>query len=150
MPAAEFTVGPLAAGRSENGDPTVDAQVHNMGLAALDITGELTLSEGPRGLSADPFPVTLGTMLAPGQSATERVELDGEIPRGQWRADLSLSSAGTQRSFVAMITFPVKTLTESGRSLATPVVLAALVVLVLLLAAASSILVSRRRHLRLA
>ena len=148
MPVAEFTVGSLAAGRSANGDPTIGAKVHNVGQASLDITGELTLSDGPGGLSAGPFPVTLGSILAPGHSATERVELDGEIPRGPWRADLSLLSAGTQKSSVAMITFPVKTLTESRRSLATTVVLAALVV-VLLLATASSILVSRRRHLRL-
>jgi hypothetical protein len=160
MPVAEFTVGSLAAGRSATGDPTIGAQVHNVGQAALDITGELTLSDGPGGLSAGPFPVTLGTMLAPGHSAIERVELDSEIPRGPWRADLSLSSAGTQRSSVAMITFPAKTLTESGRSVATRVVLAALIALVFLLAAAtSSILISRRRlsrrlsrrrHLRLA
>jgi hypothetical protein len=45
MPAAEFSVGSLAAGRSASGVPTVAATVHNLGQGALDITGELTLSD---------------------------------------------------------------------------------------------------------
>ena len=145
MPAAEFTVGSLSAGRSANGDPLVVAKIRNIGRAALDITGELTLSDGPGGLSAGPFPVTLGSLLAPGHSATERVELNSEIPRGPWRADLGLSSAGTERSSVAIITFPVKTLIGGKRSLPASVSLAALVFLVLVLTAASAILFSRRR-----
>ncbi|MCU1492271.1 MAG: hypothetical protein JWO62_35 [Acidimicrobiaceae bacterium] len=150
MPAAEFTVGSLAASRAENGDPLVVAKVHNVGEAALDITGELTLSDGPGRLSAGPFPIAVGTMLAPSHSAIERVEFDSQIPRGPWRAVLTLSSNGTQRRSVATITFPPETLANGERSLRGPLMLAALIVLMLLLAAASSVLFSRRHHLRLA
>ena len=150
LPAAEFTVGSLVASRGANGDPLVAAVVHNVGQAALDITGELMLSDGPGGLSAGPFPVTLGSLLAPDQSAVERTELDSQVPRGPWRADLTLSSDGTERSSVTMITFPPSALTSGKRSLSGPLMLAALVVLTLMLAAGTSILFSRRRRLRLA
>ncbi len=150
LPAAEFTVGSLVASRGANGDPLVAAVVHNVGQAALDITGELRLSHGPGGLSAGPFPVTLGSLLAPDHSAVERTELDNQVPRGPWRADLTLSSDGTQRSSVTMITFPPSASASGKRSLSGPLMLAALVVLTLMLAAGTSILFSRRRRLRLA
>ena len=78
----EFTVGPLAASRSPGGIPVIVAEVHNTGQAALDITGELTLSDGPGGVSAGPFPVELGTLLAPDHSATERGQLPRLLPVG--------------------------------------------------------------------
>jgi hypothetical protein len=150
MPAAQFMVGPLAAGRAASGDPIVSAKVRNVGQAALDITGELTLSDGPGGLSAGPFPVSLGTMLAPSHSAIERIELDSHLPRGPWRADLTLSSDGTQRSSKATVTFPIEALTNEKRGLSGPLILGALIVVMLLLAAGSSVLFARRHRVRLA
>jgi hypothetical protein len=145
LPAAEFTVGSLVAGRLANGDALIVAKVHNVGAAAIDIVGKLTLSQGPGDLSAGPFSVPLGTMLAPNHSVTERVALGDRIPRGPWRADLALSSDGTQRSSITMITFPALTLGTGTRSLGAPVMLAALIVLMLLLAAGGSVVFSRRR-----
>ena len=149
-PAAEFTVGVLVASRSANGNPLVAAKVHNVGQAALDITGELTLSHGPGGLSAGPFPFTLGTLLAPSHSTIAPVELGGQIPRGPWRADLTVSSGGTQRSSVTTITFPTKALSIGQRWFFAPLMVVALIVLMLLLATVSSVLFSRRHRLRLA
>jgi hypothetical protein len=145
-PAAEFTVGTLVAGRLANGDALVEARVHNVGPAAIDITGKLTLSNGPGGLSAGPFRVTLGTMLAPGHSAVERIELSGQIPRGPWRGDLSLSSEGTRRTSIATITFPILRLPSAPRSSVAPLTLA-LLVLFLLLAGGGSVVILRRRRL---
>ena len=150
LPAAEFTIGQLASSRSGNGDPLVAARVHNVGQAALSINGELTLSDGPGGLSAGPFPFTLGALLAPSDSEIARVELDGQIPRGPWRADLTLSSGGTQRGSVTTIIFPAKTLASGQRSFLAPLMLGALIILMLLLAAGGSVLFSRRHRLRLA
>jgi hypothetical protein len=148
MPAAEFTVGSLAAGRTTNGAPLVTAVVHNVGQAALEITGELTLSNGPGGLSAGPFPVALGSLLAPNHSAIERIQLGNQIPRGPWRANLTLSSDGEQQSSVTAITFPARTF-ASGKGLPSGSrMLGALAVLMLVAAVASSILFSRRRSLR--
>lgn len=150
MPAARFMVGSLATGRATNGDPTISAPVRNVGQAALDITGRLTLSEGPGGLSAGPFPVTLGTMLAPGHSAVERIALDRQLPRGPWRADLTLSSDGTQRNSISTITFPAGVPANEKRSLSRPLMLAALIAVMLLLAAGLFVLFARRDRLRLA
>jgi hypothetical protein len=150
MPVAEFSVGSLVAGRSASGDPTVAAKVKNVGQAALGITGELTLSNGPGGLSAGPFPVTLGTLLAPSHSAIASVALDSQVPRGPWRADLTLISSGTQRSSVTTITFPPGAAASTKRSLSGPLSLAALIFLMLILAAGSSVLLFRRHRLRLA
>lgn len=150
MPSAHFRVGSLVAGRTANGDPMVSAKVRNVGEAALDITGELTLSNGPGGLSAGPFPVALGTMLAPNHSAIERIELGSQFPRGPWRADLTLSSDGTQRSSMATVTFPIEALANGKRTLSGPLMLAALIIALLLLLASSSVWFARRSRLRLA
>jgi len=148
LPPAKFTVGSLVAGRLANGDALITAKVRNVGLAAIDITGKLVLSEGPGDLSAGPFPVTLGTMLAPNHYVLQRIALGGQIPRGPWRASLSLSSDGTRRSSIATITFPALTPANGKRPLVPPLILAMLV-LVLLLAAGGSLVFSRRHRLRL-
>ena len=148
MPTADFTVGSLAASRAASGAPIVAAHVHNLGKAALDVTGELSLSHGPGGLSAGPFPVILGALLAPSHSAIARVELDSQVPRGPWRANLTLSSGGTQRSSIAIIIFPSETASNGDRALSIPLTLAGLILLVVLLAAASSVFLARRRRLR--
>jgi hypothetical protein len=149
-PAAEFTVGPLVASRSANGYPLVTARIHNVGRASLDITGELTLSDGPGGLSAGPFPFTLGALLAPNHSTIAPVELGGLIPRGPWRADLTLSSGATQRRSITTITFPARTVASGQSSLLARLMLIALIFLMFLLAAGGSVLYSRRHRLRLA
>jgi hypothetical protein len=146
-PPARFTVGSLRASRSTNGDPLVVAKVSNVGQPAIDVTGALTLSGGPGGLAAGPFPVMLGTLLAPSHSSIERVQLSDQIPRGPWRAELTLSGDGTRESSVTEITFPVRTLTNGRRSLALPLTLSVLI-LVLILATGGSVVRSRRRRLR--
>ena len=103
--ASNFAVGALTAKRSA-GDRVVVARVRNNGGRTLDITGKLTLSKGPGGLSAGPFPVKLGMALAPGHSEGATVRLDKRLPRGPWRAQMRLSSGLLQRVAVATITFP--------------------------------------------
>jgi hypothetical protein len=148
QPAAKFTISSLAAGRSAVGAALVIARVDNVGPAAIDISGTLTLSQGPGELSAGPFPVTLGTMLAPSHSLIERVDLGNQIPRGPWRAELSLSSNGTRRSSVTMITFPAQTVANEKRSPLSALTIGALTALALLLAGCGVMLVSRRRRAR--
>jgi hypothetical protein len=105
-PSSNFVIGRLEAKRSETGEPLVVAQIRNSGQRALDISGTLTLSNGPGGLSAGPFPVRLGTALAPNDSEPTTVRLDKQLPRGPWRAHLQLRSGLVQRAAVATITFP--------------------------------------------
>jgi hypothetical protein len=105
-PPANFVVGALTAERSATGVPRLVARVRNNGRRTLDISGALTLSDGPGGLRAGPFAVTVGTTLAPGQSEPAIVTFDKRLPRGPWRAQVQLRSGFVARSSVATITFP--------------------------------------------
>lgn len=105
-PPANFAVGALVAERTVTGIPRVVARVRNSGRRTLDIEGALTLSDGPGGLRAGPFAVTLGGALAPGKSQTAIVTFDKRLPRGPWHAQLRLSSGFVDRSSAATITFP--------------------------------------------
>jgi hypothetical protein len=101
-----FVVGPLVAKRSATGKPFVVATAHNTGGRPLDIGGTLTLTDGPGGLRAGPFPVEVGTAVAPGGSAPVTVALDKRLPRGPWRAEMRLASGLIHRLAVTTITFP--------------------------------------------
>ena len=104
-PAADFTVDSLAATRAD-GQPMVIASVYNTGGRALDLSGTLELTDGPGGLSAGPYPVTLNTTVAVGGTEPVTVELDNEIPDGPWTATITLHSGLQERTATASITFP--------------------------------------------
>ena len=106
LAAADFSIGPLHAERSATGGLLVVASVNNSGGRTLDIAGQLTLTHGPGGLRAGPFPVTLRPGLAPGASEAVDVRLDRHLPLGPWRARLSLTSGFIHRDAVATIKFP--------------------------------------------
>jgi hypothetical protein len=105
-PAADFTIDALTAHRTPDGHPLVTAQVHNTGGRALDMTGTLTLTGGPGGLTAGPFPVALGTTLAPGDTAPVTATLDPQLPNGPWTATLTLTSGLIQHTTQATLQFP--------------------------------------------
>lgn len=105
-PASDFRVDSLQASRTEDGTPVVEAQIVNTGGRALDLSGELTLSDGPGGLAAGPFLAELGTTLAIGGRAPVRVELDPEIPDGPWLARITARAGDLERTAEAVITFP--------------------------------------------
>lgn len=103
-PPSDFEVSDLRATRRD-GVPIVTAQVKNTGGRALDVSGELRLGDGPAGLRAGPFPVTLGTTLGVGDTDRVTVELDKQIPPGPWQATMALKSGITERSASARLTF---------------------------------------------
>ncbi len=105
-PAPDFVIESLTAERLANGVPVVVAAVHNTGGRALDITGTVSLSRGPAGLSAGPFPATLGTTLAIGDTEPVRTPLDGRLLSGPWSAHITLHSGLVQRHADATISFP--------------------------------------------
>jgi hypothetical protein len=80
--------------------------VHNTGGRALDMSGTLRLSKGPGGLSAGPFPATLGTTLGIGQTEPVTVPLDKALPDGPWLATLELHSGVLRRKVEGTILFP--------------------------------------------
>lgn len=115
-PASDFQVDTLTAERTSDGQPIVNALVHNTGGRALDMSGSLQLSNGPGGLSAGPFPAELGTTLAPGDSEAVTVLLDPRLPDGPWDARLDLTSGLITRTAEATITFPA----DAGRAAPVP------------------------------
>lgn len=146
-PPPKFAIGSLTAERSATGEPLVVARIHNSGQRTLDISGTLTLSEGPGRLRAGPFPVKLATALAPDDSESVTVQLDKRLPRGPWRAHIRLRSGLIQRVAVATITFPphakppIARVAPAGSSRPIAVVT---VLLGLLALAALALLASRR------
>lgn len=105
-PASDFVVESLRASRDAAGVPVVEAQVRNTGGRALNLSGELALSEGPGSSSAGPFSAELGTVLGVDQTAPVRVELAPGLPDGPWTATLTLRSGQLERSAQGRITFP--------------------------------------------
>lgn len=75
------------------------------GKRTLDISGSLTLSDGPGGARGGPFAVKLGTPLPPGSANTITVRLDKRLPRGPWRARLTLRGRSVQRVAIATVKF---------------------------------------------
>ena len=115
-PPSDFRVSTLTAERDVDGTPVVSAQVTNTGERAIDLTGELSLSDGPGGLRAGPFDVQTPRTLGIGGSGDVLVRLDGQTPAGPWLARLKLQSGFVSHTVTGRITFPKK----SGAA-ATPV-----------------------------
>lgn len=105
-PAMDFRIESLTATRDKDKRPVVQASVKNTGGRALDLSGNLLLTEGPGGLRAGPFDANLGTTLAIGASAPVSVPLDPSLPDGPWKARIELRSSNTVRTAEATITFP--------------------------------------------
>ncbi|WP_371778406.1 peptidase [Streptosporangium subroseum] len=105
-PPTDFTIDTLTTQRTAGGNPMVLAQVHNTGGRALDLTGDLRLTEGPGGMSAGPFDVELGTTLPPGGTGTATVALSDQVPDGPWKARIRLRSGLVERLAQATIRFP--------------------------------------------
>ncbi|WP_445316746.1 hypothetical protein [Micromonospora sp. ZYX-F-536] len=103
-PPSGFEVGPLTGGRDAGGTPFVAVEVRNTGQRALDLAGELWLSDGPGGLSAGPVKVEAETLPLDGRTAI-RVLLDRRLPDGPWTAKLALASGWTKRTATGTVTF---------------------------------------------
>jgi hypothetical protein len=144
-PAADFTIETLTAERTSEGLPMIVATVENTGGRALDMNGSLRLSEGPGGLKAGPFPATLGTTLAIGDTATVTIVLDERVPNGPWDARVVLRSGLLERSAHANVAFPGAAPRSAGNG-GGYVAIGVVVAVVLALALAPWLL--RRRRIR--
>ncbi|TDB71345.1 hypothetical protein E1182_25355 [Micromonospora sp. KC721] len=103
-PVSGFEMGPLTGGRSPEGDPYVTVEVRNTGRRALDLAGELWLTDGPGGLSAGPVKAEART-LPLGGTAVVPVQLDRRLPDGPWAAKLDLASGWTKRTATNLVSF---------------------------------------------
>lgn len=151
----DFVIEALTASRQTDGRPVVQATVRNTGGRALDMSGDLTLTAGPGGLSAGPFSVELGTTLALGKSQTVKVVLDKALPAGPWKARIGLKSGLVERAAEGVIVFPDAAGARGPAVPAKPVPLTrdanvvvpvAIALLVLVTALLLFVLWRRRRH----
>lgn len=104
-PSSDFSIGPLSANRSTKGIAEIQTTVANTGGRALDLSGTLSLANGPSGLSAGPFETTTMTTLAPGETGVLTVVLGADIPAGPWDARLELRSGLLTHDVSARLTF---------------------------------------------
>lgn len=111
----ELEVETIRPGRDAAGHPTVDIVVDNPGGRAIDVTGEIELTDGPGGLRAGPFPTGGATTLAPGDRGEVGITLDPSLPDGPWRVEVTLRSGQLEERAEAIITFP-----EAGQGEAVP------------------------------
>ena len=105
-PPSDFQIENLTPVRTPDGRPQVAALVRNTGKRALDMSGTLSLSDGPGGLKAGPFSADLGVTLRPGAAAPVTVTLDRQMPDGPWKVELTLMSGMVKRTVTATLTFP--------------------------------------------
>ncbi|MDP9844106.1 hypothetical protein [Streptosporangium lutulentum] len=112
-PPSDFQIEKLTPMRAPDGRPQLLATVRNTGERTLDMSGTLSLSDGPGGLRAGPFSADLGVTLAPDNAAPVTVTLDQRMPDGPWKAELTLTSGMVKRTVTATLTFP-----RSGMGLA--------------------------------
>jgi hypothetical protein len=101
-----FTIGSPIAERSASGRPVIAATIRNLDKRTLDIGGTLTLSHGPDGLRAGPFPVVLGAGIAPSGFRLAKVQLDRRLPIGPWHIQMLLHSGYVEREADATLSFP--------------------------------------------
>lgn len=111
-PKPSFAIDKLTPRRNEAGSHEVLADVHNTGGRALDLGGEILLSEGPGGLSLGPKPAT-GLTVAPGLTAQVVFPLDTVLQPGPWRASVTLKSGTLTETVTGTLTFPDSGLGES-------------------------------------
>ncbi|WP_207620952.1 hypothetical protein [Streptosporangium minutum] len=149
-PPSDFEIGEIVPQRTDDGQPKIVATVANTGKRAIDLEGQLSLSEGPSSLSAGPFPANRDTTLAPGGRGDITVLLGRDLPDGPWTFHLTLRSGRVSHTATGTLTFPTKAGTWGmPAALSSPLTLTlALAVLVALVAAAILALGFRRFHAR--
>jgi CheY-like chemotaxis protein len=112
------------------------------------MNGSLELRNGPGGLSAGPFPASLGTTLPIGATEPVAIALDRALPDGPWDARITLRSGLLEESATANLIFPAPassvTVTPTPDGSASPKGLVALVAGGAIIALV--LVVVRRRH----
>ncbi|MBC6471021.1 hypothetical protein HKK74_36855 [Actinomadura alba] len=147
-PPSDMRIEKLTPERDAAGRPRLVAQVRNTGGRALDLSGRLSLTDGPEGIRAGPYPATLGVTLKPGDTGQVVVEMGKRLPNGPWKAHLVIQSGLVKRVVSANVTFPDTGIGRSAVLLGTRHMLfpSALVALTLAVAAVVLLLLRRRRR----
>jgi hypothetical protein len=103
-PRSDFTIGTAVPTRDDHGKPTITVAVTNTGARAVDISGQLNLSDGPDHRPAGPIPVST-TTLAPGEHGTVTAMLPDHIAGGPWKIAVDLISGTVKHTATRSTTF---------------------------------------------
>lgn len=107
-PPSDFQIGRIVPQRTDDGQPKIVATVSNTGQRAIDLDGELSLSDGPSALSGGPFQINRDTTLAPGDHGDITALLGRDLPDGPWKFHLTLRSGRISHTTTGTLTFPAK------------------------------------------
>jgi hypothetical protein len=91
--------------RSVPDQPLLVVHVSNKGSGALDLFGELRLTNGPSGSTAGPFRVTPVVSLEPGMDMDVDFALPAALPSGPWLATVTLTSGQDSATAKSTVTF---------------------------------------------
>jgi hypothetical protein len=87
-----FAIETIAGHRSARGQPVLSARISNTGGRAVNLSGTVSLTDGPGGTSAGPFSARTVVTLAPGQSGTLTFRPGKRLPSGPWLATVTVVS----------------------------------------------------------
>jgi hypothetical protein len=105
-PVSNFDIGEIKSTRGADGVPVISTAVTNTGERALDLTGTLSLSDGPGSMRAGPYHLNTATTLAPGATGIVMAALDAKLPDGEWKLDLELASGIVKHKLNRTVTLP--------------------------------------------
>jgi hypothetical protein len=147
-PPPAFAITSMTAIRDRSGTPTVVAQVRNIGIVALDLTGTLRLFRGPGGTSAGPMPVSSNVTLPAGKAILLDAIVSRKLPLGPWHAVMTLAAGQLRRTARATLTFPARRSASAG--LAGWLPSAGIALTTVLLGIAAYVVLGSRRRVRAA
>lgn len=104
-PRSAFEISQVHAERSPHEHDQVVATVTNTGRRAIDLSGELQLTDGPSSLDAGPFPVTRGTTLMPQDHGQITVPVGKDLPDGPWKYRLTVQSGRVTHTATGELAF---------------------------------------------
>ncbi|PTR25614.1 hypothetical protein C8K36_10644 [Rhodococcus sp. OK519] len=104
---ADFAIDGLTAERDSDGQAVIVADIRNTGGWAVEVGGEVTLSDGPGGRTLGPVWAD-ETIVAVGVAGKVRFRVpnSAELPAGPWTAHVSLGSGPVERQHSTSVTFP--------------------------------------------
>ena len=144
-PPTNFAITSITGHLSAKGQPSIVADVDNTGGRAVDLNGTASLTGGPGGTSAGPFPGKQIITLAPGQSGTMSFTPPKSLPDGPWRAKVTVVSGLTTSTRTQTIQFG--SLVASSAA-ALPIMAWAGIAVVLVLVVAFFVVRHAREHRR--
>jgi hypothetical protein len=105
-PASQFNITSVAAERAADGTAAITAVVNNTGGRALDLSGTLKMEAVNGALSGGPYPVVVGTTLAPDDTGPVRAVITDDVANGPWKVSLELHSGSLSETATAEVSFP--------------------------------------------